>query len=148
MDMKKGTPILDPQRIGLVEDGKRQDWVVTAEEGTTPEMVADPAYWAHVSARMSPFDHIEVRCEDGSWVAEYIVLGCDRNWARVHLKHEYKLTTADVSLTQASKHEVKWKGPHLMFAVIRLSDQQSVMDKFPTKEAAGLWLREHERTTA
>lgn len=140
--------VLDPQRIGLVENGKRQDWVATAEEGTVVEDVMDSAYWAHCSALMSPFDHIEVRCEDGTWVADLLVLACSRNWAQVHLKHHYKLTTADVSLSQATKHEVKWKGPHLLFCVIRNSDQQTVMDKLQSKEAAALWLREHEKVTA
>jgi len=133
--------------LQLTEFG-RQDWVATVEEDTNLESVLDPAFWANTAVQMKPYDHIEVRCEDGSWIADLVVLGCDRNWARVHLKHEYKLTTSDVSLTQAKKHEAKWKGPHLQFCVIRLSDSQVISEKHQTKEAAALWMSEHERVTA
>ena len=145
--IKDRDPILDPQRMQLVEYG-RQDWVATVEEGLTVKQVMDPGFWANTSALMKPYDHIEVRCEDGSWIADLVVLGCDRNWARVHLKHEYKLTSADVSLTQSVKYSIAWKGPHRQFSVIRLSDQQSIQDKFESKEAASVWLKEYERQTA
>lgn len=147
MEQKKQSPVLDPQRMQLSEFG-RQDWVATVEEHVTVEDVQDPVFWSNTSALMKPYDHIEARCEDGSWIADFVVLGCDRNWARVHLKALYKLTTSDVSLTQSLKYEVRWKGPHRQFCVIRLSDQESIQEKCQTKEAAALWLREYERTTA
>ena len=143
--MAKETVVLDPQRIGLVEDGRRQDWVVTAEFGTTPEQVLDTSYWAHVSSKFSPYDHIEVRCDDGSWILELIVTSCDRNWARVFLAQRYDLTTADVSETQVQKHKVQWRGPHLLFGVLRLSDSQVVQEKLRTKEEATAWMNQHEK---
>lgn len=140
----KKNPVLQPERMMLVEHG-RQDWIVNAEEGVAVEQIMEPAFWAHTALKMKPFDYIEVRAEDGAWIAELRVLGCDRNWARVHLCHHYQLTTTDVSLSQAAKHEVKWKGPHMQFCVIRLADQMTVKEKCETKESAALWLREHER---
>ena len=150
MDQKtetKRSPVLMPARFGLVEQ-LRNDWIANAETGTTLEDIVQPEYWAHNSARMRPYDHIEVRAEDGSWMAELLVTGCDRNWARVKLLQEYKLTSADVSLSQAVKHEIQWKGPHLKFAVIRLSDKESVKTGFDDKNSAARWLIEHEKTAA
>ena len=147
MEQKKQVSAIDQQRWQLAEFA-RQDWIATVEEGTTLEDVKNPAFWANVSVLMKPFDHIDVRCEDGSWAADFIVLGCDRNWARVHMKHHYELTTADVSLTQALHHEIKWKGPIRMFCVIRLSDQSAIQEKLRTKEEAALWLNQFETSTA
>ena len=49
--IKDRDPILDPQRMQLVEYG-RQDWVATVEEGLTLKQVMDPGFWANTSALM------------------------------------------------------------------------------------------------
>lgn len=143
---KEEVVICDPARVNLVEQ-VRQDWVVDVADGVSLAKCLMPEFWSHKSQYFKPFDHIELRADDGTWTADLVVLGCDRNWARVHLKHEYKLTTSDVSMTQAKKHEIKFKGSHLKFCVIRLSDQQIVREKCNTEDDARLWMTEHERTT-
>ena len=84
MDEKKRVVILNPSRLQGAEYA-RQDWVVNAEEGTKISDVLDPAYWAHTSAQMKPYDRIEVRLETGEWILELLVLSADRNWARVQV---------------------------------------------------------------
>lgn len=144
---REGSPtILDPARMGLVEEGARQDFVVTAEIGTTIEQVMKPEFWANTAGKFNLFDHVEVRCEDGSWVADFLVLGAGRNWARLHLKAEYKLSTSEAALTVTPKHTVKFRGPHLKWSVIRVSDGQPVMDKLENEAAASRWMIEHERS--
>lgn len=143
----KRSIILNPSRFELVEY-ERQDWIVTAEIGTELSDLLDPGYWAHVSARMKPYDQIQVRVDDGCWLVNLLVLDCSRNWARVHVLSEHKLTTTDVSQSQADGYSVDWKGPRLKFCVIRKSDNEAVRDGFADKEEAIRWMIEHEKITA
>ncbi len=62
MDQEKRALILNPQRMKLAEY-ERQDWVINAEDGTSPDDLKDPGFWAHVSAQMKPYDHVEVRID-------------------------------------------------------------------------------------
>lgn len=137
-----------PARMELAEQW-RQDWVVNAEAGTTTDDVLKPDYWSHVAPRMRPYDHVEVRAEDGTWVMNLLVTGCDRNWARVvQVGDVIKLTTADVAQSQAvsGKYKVEWKGPHHKHAVIRLSDQQMISNGHENRAQATAWMLDYERT--
>lgn len=145
MTEKKRNVQIIPARLQLAEF-QRQDWVANAEFGTTVNDIMEPSYWSHVASLMKPYDHIEVRAEDGTWIAYLVVMSCDRTWARVALDREMKLTTKDVSLSQAVKHEIAWKGPQHKHAVIRLSDSQMIKAGFDNKEEARTWMVEHERT--
>jgi hypothetical protein len=148
-EQKKRAPIITPQRMRLAEY-QRQDWVANVEYGVTLEDIKDPGFWAHMAQHMKPYDHVEVRAEDGAWIAYLIVTGCDRTWARVVVDRVVNLTTKDVALSQhaAAKHEVAFKGPHHKYSVIRLSDRQMVRKGFDTEQEALAWMREHEHTTA
>ena len=143
---EKRANILNPQRIGLAE-ARRQEWVVDAEEGTTVHDVLEPGYWAHVSSSMQPYDHIEVRLETGEWIAELLVMGVGRNWAKVFLVAKHELQPID-DTPLAIQHKVEWKGPHRKFVVIRTSDSESVQEGFAEKSAAISWMVNHERVTA
>lgn len=131
-----------------VKDAEFQQhrWVANAEMGTTIEDVLKPDYFAHVAEMMKPYDHVEVRMDDGSWVAEVIVTACDRNWARVHLLWHHQLVL-DTEIPVASvKYVVDWKGPQHQWCVLRKSDGAKMKTAYGSKEAALGWLREHERT--
>ena len=149
MAENKRSPQIDLGRVRLAEY-ERQDWVVNAADGTTIEDIQDPAYWALIASQFKPYDHIEVRSEDGTWIAELVVMGCDRTWARVHLKNVFKLTSADVAMTQAAsiKHEVFWRGPQHKWAVKRLSDNEVLRNECPTRDEAEKWLKEYEKSIA
>lgn len=130
-------------------DLERQQWVANVEYGVTLEDIQDPAYWSMMAMRMKPYDSIEARAEDGSWIAYLIVTGCDRTWAKVAVDRVVSLTTADVSLSQIGpKHKVEWKGPQRKYSVIRLSDAENVHDGFQSRDDAYMWLRDHEKVVA
>lgn len=141
---EKSARTLTEARIGLAEE-RRQDWVVNAEEGTTMAQVMDPQYWAHVSARMQPFDRIDVRLETGEWMAELLVITTGRNWAQVHMLALHELVERTEVMPVAAKHQVVWKGPQRKHVVVRLSDQQPVQEGFSTKNEAQAWVTEHEK---
>lgn len=144
--MEKRSAVLVEARMKPAEY-ERNDWVANVEFGHTIEDVLDPGYWAFTAPKLKPYDHIEARSEDGTWVADLIVCGCDRTWAKVALKQKFNLTTQDVSQSQASKHTVEWKGPQLRFGVVRTSDATIVKDGFREKAQAEAWMKEHEQTT-
>lgn len=140
----KDHPVLMPDRFGEAEF-KTHHFIADAEVGTTIEQVMDPAYWAHVAQQMDPFDHIEVRAEDGSWIAYLIVKACERNYAKVVLDRVVKLE-GDMEIPASSmKHKVEWKGPHHKHCVIRISDSQMVSSGHKSRFEAETWMRNHER---
>ena len=138
------SPVIDQGRMKLAEY-ERQDWVANIQFGVTVDDIKNPGYWAHMASQMKPYDHIEARAEDGTWIAYLVVTGCDRAWARVAVDRVISLTTKDVAISQTPQHEVLWKGPQRKFSVIRLSDSENIKDLFQTKDEATLWMREHEQ---
>jgi hypothetical protein len=144
---EKRAVILQPQRMRLAEY-ERQEWVVTAELGTTKKDVLDPQYWAHMSELMKPYDHIEVRIDDGSWLMKLLVKECDRNWAKVIELEFYDLEVKDEKTVVNSKYRVEWKGPHHKWAVIRESDSEILKASFTDKHQANAWMMEHEKIAA
>lgn len=143
--VKKQSPVLMPDRIGLAED-KRHDWVVDLPMTVSLEQAMEPSYWAHVAAQMDPLDHIEVRAEDGSWVAYLIVSFCERNYAKVVLDRRIQLgDDREVPLT-SQKHKLDWKGPKMMWCVIRTSDGAVLHEGERDKAIAYQWMQDHEKT--
>jgi hypothetical protein len=139
--------VLTEQHIGLAED-KRRDWVVDAEDGTLPEDVTRPEYWAHVAGKFTPHDRIEVRQEAGEWIIELIVISCERNWASVHIAAFHELGQRDDTAPRASiKHKVVYKGHIKKHCVVRLSDSMAIQEGLQTKAQAEEWLANHERVT-
>ena len=144
---KKRSVQITPSRMRLAEYD-RQEWVANAPEGTTIEDLKEPGFWSLMASQFKPYDHIEVRAEDGTWVAELLVMGCDRTWARVFVKNTWTLTSADVAMSQAVLHEVFWRGPQHKWSVKRLTDQTCVKDGCATKDEAVQWLKEYEKAVA
>jgi len=134
---------LEPARFKQAEY-ERTAYVVTAFENTDPEDLLNPAYWAHVAAKLKAWDRIEARANDGTWLAEYLVLGVDRAWAKLAMLNKWALTTPDVSLSQDAKsaYEVYWNGPADKWSVKRTSDQEKQASGFNTKGEAQTWVTE------
>ena len=143
-EIGKRSPMIHPTRMKLAEE-ERRDWIVNAELSHTIEDLSNPAYWAHMAAQLTPYDHIEVRAEDGAWIANLIVIQVDRSWAKVVLVSKYDLLETETLPSNIAQHKVEWKGPQHRFAVIRLVDQVTVRNGFQTKEEANAWMREHEK---
>lgn len=133
---------LNPSRMEGAEY-QRNVWVMTAHENTTPSDLTDRAYWAHVAGKLKPWDRIEARANDGTWYAEFLVLEAGRTWAKVHMLHCASLTSADVAMSQATAmmpYEVKFRGPHCKWSVIRKSDHEVVHEFEETQGSAIDWL--------
>ena len=141
---QKRAVVLTDARFGLAEH-KRNDWVATAEQGTTIEDVLKPEYWSYVSGRFAPYDHIEVRVDDGEWLLELLVTACGRNFAKVAVLGQHSLVKASNIKLPDSGYEVLWKGPHLKFCVIRKSDSEKIREGYATKEEGLTWVREFEK---
>lgn len=123
--------------------------VVTVEQGVSRETLKEPTFWAQVASKLRPWGRLEVRSDDGTFYAEYLVLACDRTWARVHELSYVSLTDADISLTQAGdNYELKWRGPHLKWSAIRKTDSVALQEGFQTKDEAKLWLDGHIKTVS
>ena len=142
--VERRSPIIHPTRMKLAEN-ERRDWIVNAELAHTIDDLTNPAYWAHMAAQLTPYDHIEVRAEDGAWIANLIVIQVDRSWAKMMLVSQYNLLETEAMPSAIAQHKVEWKGPQHRFAVIRLADQVSVRGGFQTKDEASAWMREHEK---
>lgn len=141
----KSAPVIMPDRVGLAES-KRQDWVVDVPIAHTLQHCLDPSYWAHVAAQMEPLDHIELRAEDGSWIAYLVVRFCERSYARVVLDREVKLDGELAAPAESVKHRVEWKGTQLKHCVIRNSDDKILQQGIRSKPEADRWLIDYEKT--
>ena len=136
---------LNPSRMKGAEY-ERDIHVVTPDEGTQPEDMLDPAYWAHVASKLRPWNRIEARANDGSWYAECLVLDASRNWAKIKILNVWNLTTADVSQTQSEvliAYEVRHRGPHNKWSVIRMADSACIHEFEDTELGARTWLTNH-----
>ena len=141
----KRAVILMPARMSHAEF-VRQDWVATAEEGTTVEDVLNPNFWSNMAAQMKPYDRIEVRVDTGEWLLELLVMNTDRNWASVVLLQQHELVpdAGDVPVPEA--FESIWKGPQHRWCVIRKSDKEMLETKLESKQAGIDWIRRYEQT--
>jgi hypothetical protein len=140
---KARSPAAHPSRMRLAQYD-RQDWIVNAEPGHTLADVLRPSYWAHMAQQMNHYDHIEVRAEEGTWVAGLLVVQVDRTFAKVVLLWEKNLESTE-TVDGDPGHVVEWKGPQRKFAVIRMSDRELIRDGFKNRDEANAWLIEHER---
>lgn len=125
------------------------------QQGVKPEDMLAPAFWAHQALKLRPYDEIRVHCEDGSWMANVVVLDCSRTWAKVIILNHYPLTTGDVSLTQASEqavqeyiagHTITFRGQH-KWSIVRKSDKNVLFEGIEMKDEALKKLELHARST-
>lgn len=143
-DEKRAIPMLSPNRMQMAEFG-RNIHLVTAESSEHPDDFLQPEFWAHVAKNFAPFDHIELRTDDGQYWAEFLVLSCDQQWAKVELLREVKLPEVAEAVAD-ERFAVKWKGPHLKWCVIRASDSSIVHEGDPDKATAQGWMESYVRT--
>ena len=160
--MEKATQQLSADRFKLAEH-ERNIHSITVEEGTTRAQIINPAFLAHVAAKLRPYDQVEVRCDDGALFAKLLVLQAERTWARVHVLEWHDLTTRDVAMTQADEQAqagsaapatdreqeylVAYKGPHKKWCVIRKADGGYMRETEDSKAAATAWMTDWLRVT-
>ena len=127
-------------------------YIALVETGVPPERVLEPDYWTHHAAKLKPWDYVEARAKDGTWMTELRVLDCSRTWARMKQMTFTRMTTGDVSMTQASADEITkaaaaykvvHRGPR-GWSVVRQDPERTVVhEQEATKDGAEDWLKKH-----
>ena len=127
-------------------DFVRAFYVATAFDNTRPEDLLRPEYWAHFAQKLKLRDRIEVWANDASWVAEVVVLGATKNAADVRLlrvdyidPYQPEGATSD----HLKSYDVRYRGLHSQWSVVRLADNALVHEGEGSKAAADKWLSEH-----
>lgn len=115
-------------------------------DNTEPEDLLTPDYWAHVADQFKPFDRVEALANNGAWWAEYIVVACGRAYAQLRMLRKVDLDPVSINKAlQSALHayEVRHRGPHDMWSVIRRSDNAVVHEGEQTESGANNWLVNH-----
>lgn len=134
-----------------IDAANKRNWhYVVPEAGTPFEAVLDPAYWAHVAAKMAPGDWIEVDDETGEYTALLKVRDAGRLYAKVGVilfkrYDEHVDVLQDSPLTKG--FEVKWRGNLHKWCVVR-DGKDVVKDGGMSKPEAYSWLNMHTRNLA
>lgn len=133
---------LTVERCALGEQ-VNQTWIITAESGTTLEDIAKPEYFANVANKMRPYDKVFARVDTGEWYAELLVVSCGRAWAKtipLQVVDFVGKETEVVPRDGSDEYDVRYKGPHLKFCVIRKSDNEMIKDHLQSQAEANGWL--------
>jgi len=125
-------------------------WFYTATPGTKVEDMLDVEYWRHIASKFKPYDLIEAITEDGAWYARFIIVSCDRIWAKVHVLEQHDLMAAakDAPNSANDDYAVRWKGPIAKYAVIRKSDGAVLKDGFTAQIDGWQFLDSHIKSLA
>ncbi len=143
---EKRSVVVPPGRMRLMEHA-HNSWSITAEQGTTLDDIKKSVFWSLCCEKFRPADFVTVIANDMSWLAQGFVQSSARTWAQVHFFNVVKMEEA-VSPDTNSEFKVEWKGPEMLWCVIRLSDQVCLQDRLENARAANQWMSEHERRVA
>lgn len=144
-EKKREVPPVVPTRIQPAEHG-RNVWLIDAESSEHPEDFLKLEFYAHVAKNFRPFDHIEIRTDDGQYWCELLVLAADVTWAKVKLLREHRLEYVEQQAIGATDFEVSYKGRVRLWCVIRKSDKSAVSEGHNDRGAANAWLDNYQRT--
>lgn len=136
---------LDPARFKQTEHVNTRH-SVTLEEGVTLDDVMEEDFFANVAVKVLPYDHIEVRTDDGAFYAELLVISAGKTWVRTILLLKKEIQSKDEVTASFEGYDVVYKGPHKKFCVIRKKDSEMVHEGSEDKAAAIKWLTEHLST--
>lgn len=138
----------------------RNIFSATPEANTKFEDVLKPAFWAHIAAKLHPYDRIEVTDKEGEWFAELLVVACTRNEARVAILRFVEINPVSLNTVSETKvsdilgedstkpvFKVAFKGDKKKHCVIRKIDNEIIKEGFVTAADADAWLVEYEAKT-
>jgi hypothetical protein len=127
-------PALREARFELASSA-RNHFVITTEAGTTLEQVQSPGYLANVISQLKPYCIVEVRCDDGSYFALFVVLSVTK--AEVKMARfvfvDLEVPTAAVQ-DDGLDLEAKFRGPFAKWSVVRKSDSMVLTEKLESKQ--------------
>lgn len=127
-------------------DAARNEWNVKPEFGTPMDAMLDPAYWAHVSAKLRRGDIINVLPEDNTYFAQFLVLEAGKLFAKVvKTPMCFDIKPAQMLNIEVPKgYEIKFRGPR-KWSVLRGTD---VLKEDLEKSDAERWLSDHVKAMA
>lgn len=127
-------------------DFVRACYMATAFENTEPTDLLKPEYWAHFAQKLRLRDRIEVWANDASWIADVVVLGATKNSADVRILRVDYLSNANPAGTDSpglKSYQVRYRGIHSQWSVIRVADGAVVHEGDGSEDAAKTWLSNH-----
>lgn len=140
---------LEPKRLHPTKftqsEMARNQWAVTPEVDTPAEALLDPAYWAHVSARLRRGDIITALAEDDSYFAEYLVINAGKLYAKVVMTRKIELTAKQIFNVEVPEgFDIKFRGPR-KWSVLR---GKEVLKDGLDRQDAETWLKDHLKAVA
>jgi hypothetical protein len=118
-----------------------------ATETDFQHALTDPSYWSLVASMLHVGDKIIVHDDPMTFEAELCVRalsgvgGVHNTRASVELLRNVIFSNAAPAAAHEPKiFEVKWKGPHLRWAVVRVSDEKVMSENHETREHAAAQL--------
>ena len=135
---------LDPRRFTEAQY-KFTAYSVTVPAGTKYEDLLKQDFLSNMAAKLRQYDRILVSIDTGEWFAEFIVTACSRTWAKLHPVYKLDLVSKEGESVEMddethSQFEVKHRGPHLKWCVIRKSDKEPIKEQCENRQEAQAWL--------
>lgn len=129
---------------------KQNEWMATIEAGTPYKDILKSVYWTGVAAKLSQWDKICVRAEDGSYYAELIVTMAFKTDAVVRqiVYVELEALKEPGSVLTFKDYTVKFSGPQAKWCVIRRSDNKLLRDGLSSSAEAQQWMADHQKAVA
>jgi hypothetical protein len=124
-------------------DYERNVWVANTEAGVSLDEIRKPEFFAHVAAKLKPWDRIEVRPDDETFYAELLVRSAGKNWAVTTLIQFTDLAPKEEQAKPQEGYRTEFGGPHHKWRVLRLSDKEVVSKGHTDQASADAWLVEH-----
>lgn len=139
---------VEPISAGRIKSGEfiRTLYVGTAFPNTVPLDLLEPEYWAHFAATLRPRDRLEMWADDGSWLAEYVVLGATKNAATIRMINAVELDPIMYGRDDTgplAAYEVRHRGLVAQWSVIRKTDGAVIHEGEATESGARLYLTQH-----
>lgn len=148
-ELKSAKPVIKLRGADMTEaEVKRTSFVATAAMGVTVKDMLNPIYWANVARRLKIRDRIEVMAEDGSFVAEFMVIERHNAAAKVVTIFYLELRKKDVAEVVEEDYTLKYRGINKRWSVIRNADSVVLHEGSDSKELAAAWLSEHKKAMA
>lgn len=125
-------------------------WSVELENETPLTVVADPAFWAHVSQSLRRGDFIKIFPENLTWFAELIVTDCGNTWAKTQPLRMVELEAAIIPeiLLENGRYKIDFAGKSEMYRITDNASKKILKSKFKTSLEAQNWLNDYQRSIA
>lgn len=124
------------------QDFLRTWWVATVEAGVSREDVLKTDFWSYVSLDFKPYDRVEIRTDDSEWFGEYLIMECDKTFAKLKELNYWHLGSKG-RVSNKLDFEYFWGGPHGLHGIRRTTDGETMVNKLATQKEALEWLTVH-----